>query len=134
MNPLKRTIDPLASQLSRPFSSSASQLAEIPQDFLDSIRTQNGPDGEHGGRAHKSHNDPKDPVLVLSFHLETIKGTRVGGVHMHLDGTWKFFPSLNGKRLGVDQVLNKAGIKGLILETIEEETRETWDAAKKAEN
>ncbi|TPX22047.1 hypothetical protein DIZ76_016014 [Coccidioides immitis] len=160
MNPLKRTIDPLASQLSRPFSSSASQLAEIPQDFLDSIRTQNGPDGEqwenqfrelvdrieqlqdnriqvvrgHGRRAHKSHNDPKDPVLVLSFHLETIKGTRVGGVHMHLDGTWKFFPSLNGKRLGVDQVLNKAGIKGLILETIEEETRETWDAAKKAEN
>ncbi|EAS34637.3 uncharacterized protein CIMG_05661 [Coccidioides immitis RS] len=87
-----------------------------------------------GRRAHKSHNDPKDPVLVLSFHLETIKGTRVGGVHMHLDGTWKFFPSLNGKRLGVDQVLNKAGIKGLILETIEEETRETWDAAKKAEN
>ncbi|KMP05808.1 hypothetical protein CIHG_10237 [Coccidioides immitis H538.4] len=176
MNPLKRTIDPLASQLSRPFSSSASQLAEIPQDFLDSIRTQNGPDGEQwenqfrelvdrieqlqvtpsphlidvkstgaqltllqlagqsGRRAHKSHNDPKDPVLVLSFHLETIKGTRVGGVHMHLDGTWKFFPSLNGKRLGVDQVLNKAGIKGLILETIEEETRETWDAAKKAEN
>ncbi|EER25673.1 hypothetical protein CPC735_067730 [Coccidioides posadasii C735 delta SOWgp] len=169
MNPLKRTIDPLASQLSRPFSSSASQLAEIPQDFLDSIRTQNGPDGEQWENQFRELGiELRQLQVTPSPHLIDVKSTGAQLTLLQLAGqsypgrsrTWWESPQVTqrSKRPGLGtvvspgdykgnaswwcphasgwdlEVLNKAGIKGLILETIEEETRETWDAAKKAEN
>lgn len=41
--------------------------------------------------AHKSSKDKDDLQEVITVGLQTKSGTRVGSVHLHVDGTWKFF-------------------------------------------
>lgn len=44
-----------------------------------------------GAMAHKSSKDKDDLQEVITVGLQTKSGTRVGSVHLHVDGTWKFF-------------------------------------------
>lgn len=46
--------------------------------------------------------------------LQTDSGTRVGSIHVHLDGTWKFFASRAGKEGGFAANIHKANIPGYI--------------------
>lgn len=73
-----------------------------------------------GGRAHQSHKDPSDKQDVVTVGLLTTKGTSVGSIHVHLDGTWKYFPSRLGKQNGFAENIRKAGIMGFIAEKEEQ--------------
>ncbi|EFR04872.1 hypothetical protein MGYG_07875 [Nannizzia gypsea CBS 118893] len=67
-----------------------------------------------GSRAHVSSKDRSDNQNVITVGLETHTGTRIGSLHVHLDGTFKFFPSSAGKEGGYGSKIASAGIKGFI--------------------
>lgn len=62
----------------------------------------------------------------------TAAGTRIGSVHIHLDGTFKFFASRAGRIGGYAANIVKAGIEGFIGEVDEEEATSTESASQKA--
>lgn len=66
---------------------------------------------------------------MISLSVETKLGTRVGGVHVHLDGTFKFFPSREGKQGGYWANIKKAKIERYIPEMPEEESSEAGQGA-----
>ncbi|QSS49782.1 hypothetical protein I7I53_10231 [Histoplasma capsulatum var. duboisii H88] len=104
----------------RAFCTSAYRSITLRGSGFEAMLHQNGPDGGHwqsmvkqitediekadprikvadiqGGRAHKSSNDPKDPFPVITIGLLTTENSkdRIGSIHVHFDGTFKFFPS-----------------------------------------
>lgn len=64
--------------------------------------------------AHISSKDKDDPKEVITVGLQTKSGTRVGSVHLHVDGTWKFFPSRAGREGGYAANIQKANLPGYI--------------------
>ncbi|KAL1979091.1 hypothetical protein VTN96DRAFT_7026 [Rasamsonia emersonii] len=67
-----------------------------------------------GARAHLSSKDRSDRQLVITVGLATNSGTRVGSVHVHVDGTFKFFPSRAGREGGYEDNILRANIEGHI--------------------
>ncbi|PGH07919.1 hypothetical protein AJ79_06127 [Helicocarpus griseus UAMH5409] len=67
-----------------------------------------------GSRAHPSSKDRDDKQDSITVGLETHSGTRIGSLHIHLDGTFKFFPSRAGRQGGYDANIVRAGIKGFM--------------------
>ncbi|EER27199.1 hypothetical protein CPC735_025350 [Coccidioides posadasii C735 delta SOWgp] len=140
----------------RAFSTSAYRSITFRGSGFEAMLHQNGPDGGHwqsmvkritddiekadprikvadiqGGRAHKSSNDPKDPFPVITVGLLTTENSkdRIGSIHVHFDGTFKFFPSRKGDLGKYLEQIRKAGIPGFI-DTIPEETEgETANSA-----
>lgn len=64
--------------------------------------------------AHMSSKDKDDPKEVITVGLQTNSGTRVGSVHLHVDGTWKFFASRAGREGGYAAKIQKANLPGYI--------------------
>lgn len=64
--------------------------------------------------AHLSSKDRNDPNDVITMGVQTQSGTRVGTVHVHVDGTWKFFASRIGRDGGYAANIQKANIPGFI--------------------
>ncbi|KAI3015120.1 Transcription factor S-II (TFIIS), central domain family protein [Aspergillus niger] len=80
-----------------------------------------------GARAHFSSKDRADKQMVITIGLSTASGTRVGSVHVHMDGSFKFFPSRIGKEGGYDANISRARIAGHINNPEEEIAPETKD-------
>ncbi|EHA19765.1 hypothetical protein ASPNIDRAFT_39193 [Aspergillus niger ATCC 1015] len=68
-----------------------------------------------------------DKQMVITIGLSTASGTRVGSVHVHMDGSFKFFPSRIGKEGGYDANISRARIAGHINNPEEEIAPETKD-------
>lgn len=64
--------------------------------------------------AHKSSKDKDDTQDVITVGLQTKSGTRIGAVHIHLDGSWKFFASRAGREGGYAANIQKANLPGYI--------------------
>ncbi|KAK2810199.1 hypothetical protein FQN50_003169 [Emmonsiellopsis sp. PD_5] len=67
-----------------------------------------------GSYAHLSSKDRSDKQKVITVGLQTHAGTRVGSLHVHIDGTFKFFPSRAGKDGGYGANIAAAAIPGYI--------------------
>lgn len=67
-----------------------------------------------GSKAHLSSKDRSDKQNVLTVGLQTHKGTRVGSVHIHADGTFKFLASRVGREGGYSATIAQANIPGYI--------------------
>ncbi|PYH93056.1 hypothetical protein BO71DRAFT_328622 [Aspergillus ellipticus CBS 707.79] len=65
-----------------------------------------------GARAHYSSKDRSDNEKVITVGLATASGTRIGSVHVHMDGSSKFFPSRAGREGGYDTNIARARIEG----------------------
>ena len=42
-----------------------------------------------GSKPHRSHDDPSDPLEVISIRLKDAQDRRIDSIHMHEDGTSK---------------------------------------------
>ncbi|OJD10174.1 hypothetical protein AJ78_08704 [Emergomyces pasteurianus Ep9510] len=140
----------------RAFGTSAYRSMTLRGSGFEAMLHQNGPDGGHwqlmvkritddiekadprikvadiqGARAHKSSNDPKDPFPVITIGLLTTENSkdRIGSIHVHFDGTFKFFPSRKGDLGKYLEQIRKAGIPGFIDTIPEEIERETTNPA-----
>lgn len=67
--------------------------------------------------------------MSVTLGLLTAAGTRIGSVHIHLDGTFKFFASRAGRQGGYAANIVKAGIEGFIAEVDEEGTTSAGSAS-----
>ncbi|KAE8139208.1 hypothetical protein BDV38DRAFT_281373 [Aspergillus pseudotamarii] len=67
-----------------------------------------------GSRAHESSKDRDDKEKVITVGLQTNSGTRIGSLHVHLDGTFKFFASRAGREGGYAEKIAQANIPGYI--------------------
>ncbi|PYH97140.1 hypothetical protein BO71DRAFT_481424 [Aspergillus ellipticus CBS 707.79] len=56
--------------------------------------------------------DRNDAQNVITVGLLTATGTRVATVHIHRDGTFKFWASRWGKEKGIEQNISRACIPG----------------------
>ncbi|GLA41061.1 hypothetical protein AnigIFM63309_008905 [Aspergillus niger] len=106
---------------------------------LSQVSSLNGPDGERwtdstrnvceaveradpriavadiqGAKAHVSSKDRSDPEQVITVGLKTQGGVRVGTLHVHLGGSFKFFPSRAGREGGYDHKIAQANIPGYL--------------------
>ncbi|PWY95975.1 hypothetical protein BO94DRAFT_620324 [Aspergillus sclerotioniger CBS 115572] len=61
-----------------------------------------------GAKAHISSKDTSDPEEVITVGLQTQGGLRVGTLHIHLSGSFKFFASRAGYLAGEDDPWAKA--------------------------
>ncbi|GKZ23614.1 hypothetical protein AbraIFM66951_009889 [Aspergillus brasiliensis] len=119
-------------------TSSAAAIQHIGAE-LSQLRSLNGPDGERwsvstrtvceaveradpritvadiqGAKAHLSSKDRSDPEQVITVGLKTQGGVRVGTLHVHLSGSFKFFPSRAGREGGYDHNIAQANIPGYL--------------------
>lgn len=69
-----------------------------------------------GSKAHFSSKDRDDKQEVITVGLQTNAGTRIGSLHVHLSGTFKFFPSRAGREGGYYKNIAQANIPGHIPE------------------
>ncbi|GIK07237.1 hypothetical protein Aspvir_002895 [Aspergillus viridinutans] len=65
-----------------------------------------------GSKAHPSSKDREDKQQVITVGLHTNAGTRIGSLHVHQDGTFKFFPSRAGRQGGYADNIARANIPG----------------------
>jgi hypothetical protein len=59
-----------------------------------------------------SSRDKSDRRLVITAGLQTNAGTRIGTLHIHLNGIFKFFASRFGKENGYQAIIAQAKIPG----------------------
>ncbi|RAL00800.1 uncharacterized protein BO80DRAFT_425211 [Aspergillus ibericus CBS 121593] len=67
-----------------------------------------------GAKAHISSKDRTDLEEVITVGLQTQGGLRVGTLHVHLNGSFKFFPSRAGREGGFGTRLAQANIPGYL--------------------
>ncbi|PYI11026.1 hypothetical protein BO78DRAFT_161085 [Aspergillus sclerotiicarbonarius CBS 121057] len=67
-----------------------------------------------GAKAHVSSKDRTDLEQVITVGLQTDAGLRVGTLHIHLNGSFKFFASRAGREGGYGTKIAQAGIPGYI--------------------
>lgn len=46
------------------------------------------------------------------MRLRARRGTQVESIHVHVDGTWKFFPNFVGREDGYDATIGNPNIPG----------------------
>ncbi|KAK2752872.1 hypothetical protein FQN54_008025 [Arachnomyces sp. PD_36] len=145
----------MSRNITRGFQSTARTLIQFAGAGLQDIAVSNGPAGNiwegmtkrvcdaiekadprikvanvQGALAHRSSKDRNDKQDVITVGLTTSAGTRVGSVHVHLDGSFKFFPSRAGRDGGYDKNILRASIEGHINEIEKASTEEPSSSGK----
>ncbi|KAE8400350.1 hypothetical protein BDV37DRAFT_209628 [Aspergillus pseudonomiae] len=129
----------MSRNITRGFQTASSTFIRYAGSQLEELVTTNGPDGPawshmtdtvcheiekadsritvadiQGSRAHKSSKDREDKENVITVGLQTNSGTRIGSLHVHLNGTFKFFASRAGREGGYADKIAQANIPGYI--------------------
>ncbi|GAB1196236.1 hypothetical protein APSETT444_005504 [Aspergillus pseudonomiae] len=87
-----------------------------------------------GARAHFSSKDKSDHEMVITIGLATTAGMQIGSVHVHVNGTFKFFPSLAGRQGGYDANIARAQIEVHINNSESNPTNEGSDNSKPSQD
>ncbi|OOF97572.1 hypothetical protein ASPCADRAFT_129252 [Aspergillus carbonarius ITEM 5010] len=67
-----------------------------------------------GAKAHISSKDKSDLEEVITVGLQTRGGLRIGTLHVHLNGSFKFFASRAGREGGYGTTIAQANIPGYL--------------------
>lgn len=100
-------------------------MARIQYESSPVFQKQNLPTYPRGSRAHQPGRDSEEKQQVVTVGLENNRKMRIGTIHVHLDGTWKFWASRAGKHLGYVKNIMEAGIERLVGEDVQEEASST---------
>ena len=72
--------------------------------------------------------------MVITIGLATTAGMQIGSVHVHVNGTFKFFPSLAGRQGGYDANIARAQIEVHINNSESNPTNEGSDNSKPSQD